>query len=294
VDIPAPVVPHLLRALQGRLAVDDPALGPYGLRSGQVRSFLTHQCPQPPATERRKSWDGSPVGGAGRPPHGPRRGDPTGRDQAVHVRMVSQETGPGVPHTQHSEQTAAVEWVRGKREERGRRGTAQDVVEILWMTTDNRPSLVGHGEDDVTGGDRQEFLTPLCQPGCGVVGVAWGATAMATRVVGLGLLPPVVTRPQVSVRAGQVSGCHESPGNSPDTQDIGIAATGHPRDGHWRGDCPTRPSFDRNSPEADRNGLKCSPGGGALAWRPCDVVEQREPDSKARWPTHTCRKGAYG
>src|SRR5712691_4392243 len=36
-------------------------------------------------------------------------------------------------------------------------------------------------------------------------------------------------------------------------------------DGHWRGDSPSPPGPDRHSPGWGRNGVRCRPGGGALA-----------------------------
>jgi hypothetical protein len=57
VPIPAQVVQHPLRALQGRFAVDDPPLGPDPLRGGKVRPFLTHQVQEEPAKELRERMD---------------------------------------------------------------------------------------------------------------------------------------------------------------------------------------------------------------------------------------------
>jgi len=98
--------------------------------------------------------DGHEGGRAGRPPLGPVGGDPTGRDEAVHVRMIDQGAGPGMPHTQDSDQTADIMRVCGQRDERLGRRAEQDVVEVLWMTPDDLTERMGHGEDHVNGGDR--------------------------------------------------------------------------------------------------------------------------------------------
>ena len=98
--------------------------------------------------------DGHEGGRAGRPPLGPVGGDPTGRDEAVHVRMIDQGAGPGMPHTQDSDQTADIMRVCGQRDERLGRRAEQDVVEVLLMTPDDLTELMGHGEDHVNGGDR--------------------------------------------------------------------------------------------------------------------------------------------
>ena len=94
----------------------------------------------------------------------------------------------------HPDQPAAVVGGRGQLDERLGRGTDQEVVESWLMTADNRPARVGPGEDDVNGGHRQACLTSFCQPGCGVLVVACGATAVAAGVVGIVLLPAVVAR----------------------------------------------------------------------------------------------------
>jgi len=59
----------------------------------------------------------------------------------------------------------------------------QASVEVLVLLMDDLPQLVGYGEDQVNGGDRQEFLPALGPPRLGVLPMACGATAMAARVV---------------------------------------------------------------------------------------------------------------
>ena len=127
----------------------------------------------------------------------PISGDPTGWDQAVHVRMVDQGPGPGVQHTQDPDQPADIMWVRGQLDERLGRGAEQDVVEVFLMGADELPQLMGHGEDHVKVGDRQELLTPLCQPGLGVQAMTLGATAVAAGVVDVVFLTTVIALQQV-------------------------------------------------------------------------------------------------
>jgi hypothetical protein len=62
-------------------------------------------------------------------------------------------------------------------------GAEQDVVQVPLMTPDDLPQLLGHGEDHVKVGDRQEFLPSLCQPGFGVEAMTLGATAVAAGVI---------------------------------------------------------------------------------------------------------------
>lgn len=51
------------------------------------------------------------------------------------------------------------------------------------MAADERAQLFGHGQDDRTGGHREECLPPLCQPGVGGGVGARGTAAMAAGVV---------------------------------------------------------------------------------------------------------------
>jgi hypothetical protein len=87
--------------------------------------------------------------------------------------------------------------VRGERDERLGGGAEQDGVEVFLMAADEFPQLLGHGEDDVKIGDRQQFLTPLLQPCRGILAVAFGATTVATGVVDIMLLATVITLQQV-------------------------------------------------------------------------------------------------
>jgi hypothetical protein len=82
------------------------------------------------------------------------------------------------------------------------------------MTPDHLPQLMGCGEDHVKVGDREELLTPFCQPGCGVLVVALGATAVAAGMVNIMLLATVITLEEVSsqdLRATVENILHGSP-----------------------------------------------------------------------------------
>ena len=59
VDIAAQVVQDLLRAWDGRFAVDDPPVGPDRRRDGQVGPRLTPQSEQPPARILARAWTGT-------------------------------------------------------------------------------------------------------------------------------------------------------------------------------------------------------------------------------------------
>jgi len=183
VTIPAPVVQTSFRALQGRCAVDDPPLGPHRRRDGQVRPFLTYQRPKHPAKAWREGVDGHQIGPAGWLPLGPLGGDPAGGHEAVHVRMVGEGPGPGVQHPEDPDQPTGIMRSGRERDERLGRGAQQDVLQVLLLPPDDLPQLLGHREDHVNVGHRQEFPLALCQPGCGVAAMTRGATAVAAGVV---------------------------------------------------------------------------------------------------------------
>ena len=101
--------------------------------------------------------------------------------------MVDKRPGPGVQDTQDPEQAPHILWVCGELDERVRRGTEQDVVQVFLVSTYKVPQLLGQGQDDMKVGDRQEFLPSLFQPRLGVLvvalrrfyeGTATGSTAL--------------------------------------------------------------------------------------------------------------------
>ena len=195
VDRPAHVAEHLFGPVQGRLTGDDPRRRPDRRRDGEIGTGLAHQIPEAAAEEHGERPHRHEVGLAGRPPLAPISGDPAGWHQAMDVRMVDQRPGPGVQDTQDPDQAPHVMWVRGERDERWRRGSEQDVVQVFLVGAYKRPQLLGQGQDDMNVGNRQEILTPFCQPGFGVEVMTRGATAVAAGVVDVVCLTTVIARP---------------------------------------------------------------------------------------------------
>jgi hypothetical protein len=108
--------------------------------------------------------------------------------------------GPGVEDAEDSNEPPDIMGGCGERDERVGRGSEQNVVQVSLVAADKLPQLLGQGQDDMTGGDWQEFLPPLCQPHLGVMTVALGATPVAAGVVGIVLLTAVITLQQVSAQ----------------------------------------------------------------------------------------------
>jgi hypothetical protein len=200
VDIAAQVVQDLLPAWRGRFTGDDPPFGPDHLGQGQVGTFPTSQIEKQPAQERREGLDGHQGGRAGGPPLGPVGGDPTGWHQTVHMWMIDEGPGPGVEDAENADEPPDIMWGCGERDERWGRGAEQNVVPVLLVAADKLPQFLGQGQDDMKGGDWEEFLPPRCQPHLGVMMVALGTTPGAAGVVGIVRLTAVITRPQMSAQ----------------------------------------------------------------------------------------------
>jgi hypothetical protein len=71
-------------------------------------------------------------------------------------------------------------------------------------------------------------------------------------------------------------------------------ARDHHWDGHWRGDCPIRPSPDRHSPGSGRSAQRCRPGGGAPAWARGVGAALRGRAGGGWGRAHRQHRGAYG
>jgi hypothetical protein len=87
--------------------------------------------------------DGHQIGHAGWLPLGPIGGDPAGWHEAVHVWMVGEGPGPGVQHTEDPDQPTDIMRIGSEPDERLGCGAEQDVVQILLMTPDDLPQLLG-------------------------------------------------------------------------------------------------------------------------------------------------------
>jgi hypothetical protein len=123
---------------------------------GNVQSgaLLTPESSEEPAEELGERPYRHKVGLAGRLPRRPVTGDPTGRDQAVDVRMVDQRPGPGGQNAADTHQPPHIMRVRGQLDECLRRGPEPDVVEVLLVAADERSPRLGQGQDDRKGGHR--------------------------------------------------------------------------------------------------------------------------------------------
>jgi hypothetical protein len=107
VGVAAEVLEEARRAAERPLDVDDPGRGVEGGERAAHGRGDRHLAPlagppeggeQRAAKERGQDADGKQVALAGGDPAAPVRGQATGRDDAVHMRMELEGAGPRVPH----------------------------------------------------------------------------------------------------------------------------------------------------------------------------------------------------
>ena len=180
---PAQVLQDVRRAWRGRFTGDAPPGGPDPLGKGQVGAFLTHQIEHQPANALREGLDGHPVGRAGGPPRGPVGGAPAGWPQTGPMWRRDAGPGPGVEDAENAQEPPDILGLCRAREARGGRGAAHQVGQVVLVAADQRPQLLGQGQDHMTGGDRESCRAPVCQPGVGVEAMPRGAAAVAAGVV---------------------------------------------------------------------------------------------------------------
>jgi hypothetical protein len=78
--------------------------------------------------------------------------------------------------------------VGGNFEHGLRAGAEQQIVEQPWVTLTQRVQLMGQGKDDVEVGHAEQILFAPCQPALACLSLALGTVAVATGVVGNGLM----------------------------------------------------------------------------------------------------------
>jgi hypothetical protein len=111
--------------------------------------------------------------------------------------MVGEGPGPGGPHPAAPEPPPDRMRIGRARDQRVGRGAAPEGVQVLVRPPEALPPRLGHGEDHVTGGDRQARLPSRCPPGVGVAAMPRGATAVAAAVVDVVVLATAIALSQL-------------------------------------------------------------------------------------------------
>ena len=111
-----------------------------------------------------------------------------GGNDAVEMRMQTQVLSPGVQNAEEADLGSEVLGV-GRNFEHGlSAGAEEQIVEQPWIALTERVQLVGQGKDDVEVGDAKQILFAACQPALARLGLALGTVAVATGVIGNGLV----------------------------------------------------------------------------------------------------------
>ena len=176
------ITQDLFAALGGRLAVHHPVLIPQGLRKGQLGVGLARQGHEFSTEDPGQGLHRDQVAFSGGSPL-PFCTQAAGRDQAMDMGMEDHGSAPGVQHGEQADLAADIVRIGRQFDQRFGRGFHQHPVEAFLVTAHQFPQYLGHGEDGVRIGDRQQFGLSLCQPARSVGRVALGTAAVTTGVI---------------------------------------------------------------------------------------------------------------
>ena len=111
-----------------------------------------------------------------------------GGNHAVEMRMQSQVLSPGVENAEEADLGSEVLGVGRNLEHGLSAGAKEQIVKQPWIALAERVQLVGQGKDDVEVGDAEQILFAPCQPSLACLGLALGTVAVATGIIGNGLV----------------------------------------------------------------------------------------------------------
>lgn len=115
-------------------------------------------------------------------------GESTRGNDAVDMRMKFHFLAPGVQHAEEADLGTETFRIASDFGQGFGADTKQEGVNESLVLERKRRQLVGEREDDVSVGDRKELFTSPLNPAQSGVGLALGAVAIATRVIGDGLI----------------------------------------------------------------------------------------------------------
>ena len=112
----------------------------------------------------------------------------SGGNDAVEMRVQPQVLAPGMEDAEEADLGSKVLGVGCNFEHGLSAGAEEQIVEQPWITLTERVQLVGQGKDDVEIGHAKQILFAPCQPALACLGLALGTVAVATGVIGNGLV----------------------------------------------------------------------------------------------------------
>src|SRR5215469_1793302 len=127
------------------------------------------------------------------------RREPARRNHTVNMGMQEQVLSPGVQNGNHTDIGSQVFRIRCDREQSLCAGREQQIVKQARVLQSQDIQLVRYGEDNVEIAGVEEFAFPGRQPTLTRLCLTLGAMAIATRVVGDGLI--TATRASIAMPA---------------------------------------------------------------------------------------------
>ena len=150
--------------------------------------------------------DGEKVVGAAGDPTALVRREPAAGDDAMDMGVQREVLTPGMQHREHADLGTQVPGVGGHFEEGFRGGPHEQAVHLTRVVQRDRTESTGEREGDVEVRCVEQVGGLGFQPSRGGRGLALGAMAIATRVVGHFLVPALRALQDVSTQGGGAAG----------------------------------------------------------------------------------------
>ncbi len=129
-------------------------------------------------------------------------GEPTGRDEAMQVRVVAEVLAPGVEYGEYSDACAEMAWISGDLQQGLGGGAKQQVVEQVLVAECERCQLPRQGEDDMRIHHRQQAGRLSGEPASASRGLTLGTVPVAAGEIGDVLIRTGIALLQVSAEGG--------------------------------------------------------------------------------------------
>ena len=129
-------------------------------------------------------------------------GEPTGRDEAMQVRMVAQVLAPGMEYGEYSDACAEMAWISGDLQQGLGGGAKQQVVEQVLVAECERCQLLRQGEDDCEYATGNRLAACLAEPAIASRGLTLGTMPVAAGEIGDVLIRTGIALLQVSAEGG--------------------------------------------------------------------------------------------
>ena len=172
-----------IQARADRLTVHNPLLLPNVRRNTGITIRVTQRLTEFAAEHlgERSHWQEEIV--SCRSPALPIRAQATARDEIMHVRMVSQVAAPGVQHPHHPDLSTDPPWLLCQLLRGRSRCFEEQIVEQSLVRASHLIEAGWQGEGQQEVGNRQQQILLLLQPAPCIFILAFGAMAVAARVV---------------------------------------------------------------------------------------------------------------